>query len=199
MNHDEIRLAGWDELEDRPDVSSGDLLAENVRRCTQIIREVNPDAKILVWSDMFDPHHNAVDNYWHMRGTMRGSWEGVAPDVVVANWNRFHADESLDFFAGRGHRQLIAGYFDNPRVEEQLHGWLQAAEDVEGIQGVLYTTWYGDYENLNASCRPSAIGQEQFRRVARPDKGVAGRRNLRPRPSHWSGCATWQRPARKSV
>jgi hypothetical protein len=150
MNHDEIRIAGWDELENRPGVSSGDLLAENVRRCTQIIREVNPEAEILVWSDMFDPHHNAVDNYWHTRGTMRGSWEGVAPDVVIANWNRFRADESLAFFAGRGHRQLIAGYFDNPRVEEQLHHWLQSADDVEGIQGVLYTTWNGDYRKLES-------------------------------------------------
>jgi hypothetical protein len=79
---------------------------------------------------------------------MRGSWEGVAPDVVIANWNRFRADESLAFFAGRGHRQLIAGYYDNPRVEEQLHRWLQAADDVEGLQGVLYTTWSGDYSDL---------------------------------------------------
>jgi hypothetical protein len=160
MNHDEIRLAGWDELEDRPGVTTGDLLAENVRRCTRIIRDVNPEAEILVWSDMFDPFHNAVDGYWHTRGTMRGSWEGVEPEVVIANWNRFRARESLEFFAGRGHRQLISGYYDNPRVSEQLHNWLEAAQGVEGIQGVLYTTWNGDYRHL-----------EQFLQALREWKG----------------------------
>jgi hypothetical protein len=150
MNHDEIRLAGWCELCNLPDVTSGDLLAENVRRCTQIIRDVNPDAEILVWNDMFDPFHNAVDNYWHTRGTMRGSWEGLDADVVIANWNRFRAEQSLTFFAERGHSQLIAGYYDNPNVTERLHAWLRAADGVEGVKGVMYTTWNNNYRDLEA-------------------------------------------------
>jgi hypothetical protein len=150
MNHDEIRLAGWCELCNSPDVTTGDLLAANVRRCTRIIRDVNPEAEILVWSDMFDPFHNAVDNYWYTRGTMRGSWEGLDPGVVIANWNRGHPRESLTFFAERGHPQLIAGYYDDRSVTARLHRWLRAAENVEGVKGVMYTTWSNDYRDLEA-------------------------------------------------
>ena len=30
----------------------------------EIIHRVNPRAGLCIWSDMFDPHHNAVDNFY---------------------------------------------------------------------------------------------------------------------------------------
>ena len=85
MHQDEIRLAGWCELCNRPGVSTGQVLAQCTKRCTEIIKQLNPNAEVVVWNDMFDPYHNAVDNYWLTRDTMKGSWEGVDQSVSISN------------------------------------------------------------------------------------------------------------------
>ncbi len=59
MSHDEIRVANWCRACQDRKLSPGELLAENARRCTAILKEINPRARVVVWSDMFDPHHNA--------------------------------------------------------------------------------------------------------------------------------------------
>lgn len=145
MQHDEIRLAGRDELEQsRP---TGESLAENARRCVKLIRDVNPKAGIMVWSDMFDPHHNAVESYYLCRGTLRGAWEGLPPDVGIVNWNGGRAADSLKFFAERGHKQIVAGYYDAD-VAANVKSWRSAAAGVKGVEAYLYTTWRGDYSQL---------------------------------------------------
>ena len=50
----------WDDLRIEPSglvnvVRRGQLLAENVKRCFQLIREQDPGKPIFAWSDMFDP------------------------------------------------------------------------------------------------------------------------------------------------
>ena len=62
MSHDEIRVANWCKACRDRKLTPGQLLADNVRQCTEILKSVNPRARIVVWSDMFDPHHNAVDS-----------------------------------------------------------------------------------------------------------------------------------------
>ena len=81
------------------------------------------------------------------RGPWYGSWEGLPPSVLVANWHQNDAD-SLKFFADRGHAQILAGYYDaDPR---RIVGWLEQAAKVRGVCGVMYTTWVGDYSKLEA-------------------------------------------------
>lgn len=146
MEHDEIRVMGWDPACEQRHLDSGALLADNVRTCIKIIREVNPAAKIYVWSDMFDPNHNAHDHYYLVKGNLAGSWEGLDPAVTVANWNFGKWEQSLAWFAGRGYHQLIAGYYDqNP---EKILDLLKAAGGVKGIDAVMYTTWSNRYDDL---------------------------------------------------
>ena len=95
---------------------------------------------------MFDPYHNAVKDYYLVRGNIAGSWLGLDPSVIMANWNEGHRDESLTWFAKLGHKQLIAGYYDSP--VENVRGWLDSAMKVQGVEGVMYTTWQGDYKNI---------------------------------------------------
>ena len=140
MSHDEIRVANWCKACRDRKLTPGQLLAENVRQCTTILKSVNPNARIFVWSDMFDPTHNAVDSYYLVNGSLKGSWEGLPRDVIIANWNGGKARESLAFFAGRGHRQLIAGYYDVDDLSN-FQTWDSAARDVKGIIGFMYTTW----------------------------------------------------------
>ncbi len=147
MSHDEIRVGNWCRACQDRKLSPGELLADNARKCTEILRSVNPQARIVVWSDMFDPHHNAVDNYYLVNGTLKGSWEGLSRDVIIANWNGGKAKESLSFFAGRGHKQIIAGYYDVDDLTN-FQQWDQAARDVPGVIGFMYTTWQSKYNLL---------------------------------------------------
>jgi hypothetical protein len=147
MSHDELRVANWcKSCRDRK-LSPGALLADNLRRCTEILHRVSPRATVAVWSDMFDPFHNAVKEYYLVNGSLEGSWEGIEKSVIVANWNSGKARESLEFFAGRGNRQLIAGYYD----ADDLSGftaWNQAVTRVPNIYGFMYTTWQNRYDLL---------------------------------------------------
>ncbi len=146
MQHDEIRLFNWDAASDRRGLDAGGALAANVRACSKILRDLDPDAQIYVWSDMFDPHHNAVPHYYLVRGSLVGSWEGLDPSVTIANWNFGHRDESLKFFAARGHHQMLAGYYDGP--PEDIAKWLDAARKTPNVDAVMYTTWQGKYDDI---------------------------------------------------
>ena len=77
---------------------------------------------------------------------MKGSWEGLAREVVIANWNGGKAAESLKFFADRGHRQIIAGYYDGDDLLELSAMWdAGRAWQVKGVAGFMYTTWQSKY------------------------------------------------------
>jgi len=145
MQHDEMRVANWCDACRSRKLTPGGLLADNARRCVRIIKEVSPDARVVVWSDMFDPNHNAVDGYYLVNGSLAGSSEGLDRSVVIANWNSGKAKASLDFFAGRGHPQVVAGYYDG---DDNFATWDAAARGVPRVLGFMYTTWQGRYDDL---------------------------------------------------
>jgi hypothetical protein len=144
MSHDEIRVANWCRACQDRKLTPGKLLAEHVRQCAAILKQTNPRARIVVWSDMFDPHHNAVDHYYLVNGSLKGSWGGLPREVIIANWNSGKARESLSWFAAQGHRQLIAGYYDADDLSE-LQKWKTAAASIEGVFGFMYTTWQAKF------------------------------------------------------
>jgi hypothetical protein len=146
LSHDEIRVANWSETERAAGKTAGQLLAANVRKCVEIVRGVNPKAKLCIWSDMFDPHHNAVANFYLVNGDLAGSWEGLPKDMTIVNWNSGKADKSLRFFADRGHDQVLAGYYDAP--PRRIADWLRAGRGLHGIDGVMYTTWRSNFSDL---------------------------------------------------
>lgn len=154
MSHDEIRVLNWCDACEKRHLTAGQILAVNARECVKILREVNPGGRIYVWSDMFDPNHNAHDNYYLVRGTLAGSWEGLDKDVIIVPWYFEKRANSLKFFADRGHKQVIAGYYDhNPA---QIKDWLKAAQGINGVLGVMYTTWehrYSDMEDFAAMAK----------------------------------------------
>ena len=148
MSHDEIRVLNHCAACQSRKLTPGQILAENVRACTAILKEVNPGGRIHVWSDMFDPHHNAVKgNYYLVNGDITGSWEGLDKDVIAVPWHFGKREESLKFFAERGNRSVIAGYYD--AKPEQVKQWLAAAKG-RNVIGVMYTTWQNNYADLEA-------------------------------------------------
>ena len=144
MSHDEWRVLGWDDAcRGKP---PGKIAADNARQCVAKLKEYVPGGRILTWSDMFDPFHNAVKDYYLVNGSLEGSWEGLSPDVEIMNWNFGKRRESLEFFAKRGHAQVIAGFYDGSL--EDVTAWLEAAQGIGNVKGFMYTTWRGDFTHL---------------------------------------------------
>lgn len=155
FSHDEIRMHGWDQAPRHGDGSPGADLAFNIQSLTRAANSMAPGARVMVWSDMFDPQHNAAQRdapYYLVNGDWAGSCEGLDPGVIVLNWNHNRAKrrDSADFFAQRGHRQILAGYYDAPPDGFTDRQWLADLEGVEGVSGVLYTQWGSGYDQLEA-------------------------------------------------
>ncbi|MHB0997638.1 MAG: carbohydrate binding domain-containing protein [Armatimonadota bacterium] len=156
MSYDEIRVANWCDLCQARKATPGKLLADNTKRCIQIINKINPKAQLYIWSDMYDPNHNAVDNYYLVNGTWAGSWEGLTPKVTILNWNSTDKrKQSMAFFAKRGHSQILAGYYDGP--PDSIRSWLDDGKGIKGIDGVMYTTWIGRYDDIDAFAKSAWV------------------------------------------
>jgi hypothetical protein len=146
MSFDEIRVLNWDESCRSKNLDAGGLVAEAAKELTAFLKELNPGGEIYAWNDMFDPFHNARDRYCLVRGNLAGSWEGLDRDVIVANWYFDRRDENLAFFSERGHRTLIAGYYD--KLPGRANDWLDSAARSKGVVGIMYTSWYDRFADL---------------------------------------------------
>jgi hypothetical protein len=150
MSHDEIRIINWCALCQSRHLTPGELLADNVHRAAQVIRDLRPDAEIWVWNDMFDPMHNAVDDYYACNGTLRGSWKGLDPGIGIVNWHGGLKGKNCQFFADLGEKQVLAGYYDGDEDGAGIAEWLKNTEGVPGIVGAMYTTWGSNYDAMEA-------------------------------------------------
>jgi hypothetical protein len=146
MEYDEIRVANWCALCQEQHKTPGELLADSIHRAIQIVKQVSPQARLYVWSDMFDPYHNAHGDYYLVNGSWEGSWKGLTPDVGIVDWDFQIRNKDMPWFAERGHKQVLAGYYDDD-VNYTLT-WLQDSLKVQGVEGVMYTTWQNKFDDL---------------------------------------------------
>ncbi len=137
-------------------MTPGQLLAWHVSNTTNLYHTLAPSALLYVWNDMFDPYQNAVNNYYYVEGNLTGSWTGVPANVTIMNWNLSNLANSLNWFSGRNaqqptpYRQIIAGYYDSGNGAAAAAQELQQAAGIPGVAGLMYTTWGGDYSQLQA-------------------------------------------------
>lgn len=150
MSHDEMRVMNHCALCRSKNMTPGELLAENVRRAAQIIRDVRPDAGIWVWNDMFDPLHNAVDRFYAVNGSLKGSWMGLSKDVGIVNWHGGLQGRNAQFFADLGFKQILAGYYDSDENGDAIVNWQNKTKTVPGVVGAMYTTWEDRYDAMDA-------------------------------------------------
>jgi len=147
-----MRCEGWDEACARMKMTPGQLLAYNVKRCVDIINTLDPGKPIYVWQDMFDPYHNAkkTGRYYLVKGDgpWYGSWEGLPKEVIMMTWHNFNPGrlESLKFFADRGHKQILAAYYDDDPAN--IRPYLADCAKVQGVVGAIYATWQRRYADL---------------------------------------------------
>ncbi len=147
LSMDEIRMGGT--CAACRGRNMGELLGECITRQDQIIHRYLPGAEVYVWSDMLDPNHNAHGNYYLVNGDFTGSWQHVPKDIVIAVWGGAPRPKSLEFFAKRGFRTLVACYYDAANLDD-TKGWLEAAAPLPNVQGFMYTPWEKKYSLLPA-------------------------------------------------
>jgi len=155
LNYDEIRTGGY-EPSDINLGTSGDALAASIARAYDDLFSIAPNAKHFFWSDMVDPFHNAIENYYQINNTLDGAWTTLDPSrVTLITWwegekiTEFGSD-SLSFFSNLGFKQVLGAFYDAD-VQDNYDRWQAAANGVDGILGGLYATWVspGDYSQID--------------------------------------------------
>jgi hypothetical protein len=142
LNMDEVRAGG--SCQACGGRNMAELLGECVTRQVNILRQLNPDMEIGVWSDMLDPNHNARNNYYLVEGDFTGTWNHVPKDLIISVWGGAPRPESLRFFAENGFQTWVACYYDADDLTH-VEGWQGLAEQTPGVRGFMYTTWLKKY------------------------------------------------------
>jgi hypothetical protein len=156
LGYDEIRQANSCFRCRSKNMTAGELVAWSVGQTLDIYHSSVPNAPIWVWNDMFDPSHNAHDDFYYVEGNLAASWNGLPPDVSILNWNLDNLKKSLTFFSGIDpeqrvpHRQMIAGFYDRGVGAEVAKKELHEAEGIPGLVGMMYTTYSDNYTQLQS-------------------------------------------------
>ncbi|MCS7180825.1 MAG: hypothetical protein NZ891_05690 [bacterium] len=145
LNMDEVRMGGTCNVCYGRDMAR--LLGECVTRQAEILRKYNPKVEIYIWSDMFDPNHNAKSYYYLVEGDFTGSWNYIPKDIIIAVWGGKPREKSLEFFYNHGFKVLIACYYDANNMED-VKGWYEISKKFNNIIGFMYTTWQRKYNFL---------------------------------------------------
>ena len=146
--YDEIRAGNTEPGEIAAGLSAAQLLANSFLASYNTVRAVDPNTPIYTWSDMFDPYHNAVNNYYLWNGNLTPPPNALPSDVTVMNWNLGDLNQSLKYFAALGNQQIIAGDYGaaNGNAEAQLE--VSEAVGAANVKGLMFTDWDNDYSQL---------------------------------------------------
>lgn len=151
LNLDEIRAGGTCAACKARNMTIAQIYGDFITKGTAIIRQANPQAEIVIWSDMLDPNQNADslkwNTYYHVSESYHGSWNYIPKDLIIACWYNKIRRKSLDHFSGLGFRTIAAAYYDADDLENPK-GWLEELDRTPGAQGIIYTSWRNKYELL---------------------------------------------------
>ena len=147
LSMDEIRAGGACQACKKRNMTMAQILGDCITEQVRIVRNVNPQAEVLVWSDMLDPNHNAHADYYLVDGDFTGSWNYIPEDLVIVCWYYEKRAESLAFFSSLGFRTLAGAYYDGDTLDNPS-GWLDVLKGTTGASGIMYTTWQNKYDLL---------------------------------------------------
>ncbi len=145
LNYSEIRTGGWEPRDTRIG-TSGAALAASIKRSFKDLFEVAPNAEYYFWSDMIDPNHNAISDYYQVNNTLNKSWVTLNPNkVTLATWWEGQkiidkGTKSLKFFSDLGFKQVLGAFYDAD-VNTNYNQWKTASSGANNITGSIYATW----------------------------------------------------------
>jgi hypothetical protein len=146
---DEQRAFNRDESCKHRKMTASALVGDTTQWLYDQVHAVNPKAQVLVWSDMFDPNHNAVSKYFLVDGSLENTWKYMPKNMEIVCWYFDRRKESLHFFSSHGFKTIASAgpdsaALDNPR------GWLEVMDKTPGATGIMYTTWSNDFKLVAA-------------------------------------------------
>ncbi len=150
LSIDEVRMGGTCRACEGHDMAK--LLGECAARLGEVLRRHLPEVELYIWSDMFDPHHNARSPYYMVRGDFTGSWRHLPREIAIVVWGGAPRPQSLQFFAEEQRSVVIANYYDAETLDH-VRSWLDLARDVPQVRGYMYTTWQRRYDLLEDYAR----------------------------------------------
>jgi hypothetical protein len=149
LSMDEVRIGGFCKACKDRHLPMAEILGDCVQRQAEMIHAVNPGAQVFVWSDMFDPNHNARKQYYLIDGSFDGTWRYLPKNMMIACWYYEKRDLSLPFFSKLGYHTLAGAYYDAYNLDNP-NGWLESLDRTPGAIGIMYTTWQNKYKLLPA-------------------------------------------------
>mgnify|MGYP005839673625 CR=1 FL=1 len=147
LSMDEVRAGGSCVACKSRKMTMGEILGDCITRQFQMIRQANPQAEVLCWSDMLDPNHNARGDYYLVEGDFSRSWQHVPKELSIVCWYYDRREPSLAHFSGLGFKTLAGAYYDGDTLDNPK-GWLEALDKTPGALGIIYTTWQNKYQLL---------------------------------------------------
>ncbi len=152
LSMDEIRNGGGcavcQERQARGE-TMGSILGGCISRQRAMLKALDPEIEVCIWSDMLDPSHNARSDYFGVVGDFDGSWKHVPRDVTIICWHDGIAEKSLRFFANEGFRTVGAAYYDTGNLDNSRR-WLRALAATPGSSGIMFTSWEKQYDLMEA-------------------------------------------------
>lgn len=149
LTMDEVRMGGTCAACAARKTDMAHILGDCVTRAHGIIREVSPAARVCIWSDMFNPVHNARGRVYYCKGSFENAWAYVPKDIVMVDWYGAKYGESLPFWKEHGFTVIGATYYDAP-LENRAGPDLRELRSYPNVIGAIYTTWRNDYGKLAA-------------------------------------------------
>ena len=156
---DEVTIGATCETCRETGLTAAQIFGKSVSRQYDIIKSVDPDAEIVVWSDMFDPSHNATEEpYQDVAGSLKDVAKYIPNDLIIACWYdstdpaemtvevvKEHAVATLEYFSDLGFRTISSCYYDwskgfstsampTSSLDLNTQGWLSAIVELNGGQ-----------------------------------------------------------------
>ena len=147
LGHDEIRAMNQDLAGKGTGMTPAEQLGDHMTQLVEMIHEKDPDTEIMVWSDMFDPHHNARDNYYLVDGDLSGVIDLIPSELKIMNWNSGQLASSVEAFDSRGFKQFASN--DATSSVARTPDWAQEMRNATGGEGMMFTTWDGTYDDVS--------------------------------------------------
>lgn len=147
LSMDEIRCGGACQACQQRRLSMAQILGDCITRQCDIIKKHDPGSKVMIWSDMLDPNHNAHDNYYLVTGDFTGSWNYIPKDLIIACWYYEKRVQSIAHFDSLNYPIFAAAYYEDETLDNP-RGWLKALQKAKKPYGIMYTTWQNKFKDL---------------------------------------------------
>ena len=156
---DEVTIGATCETCHNSGLTAAQIFGKSVSRQYDIIKNVDSDAEVVVWSDMFDPGHNATEKpYQDVAGSLKDAAKYIPNDLIIACWYdsnkpdemsvevvKKHATATLKYFSDLGFRTISSCYYDWSKgfstsvmptsdLDFNTQGWLSATAALKGGQ-----------------------------------------------------------------